>query len=586
MTASRSDVALTGWRALLAHFRPWRRSLLVIGCLSLLAALLDAAVLVAIAPLLVSVGSGKGAVSGTLAGVDITVSSGELVLLSAGLILLRAATTLVARQREARLLGTYDSAMRACLLRQFVRASWTLQAAERAGRLQQFVGGHIGRSQNALRAASQTFAAFAGLVILVLSAVLIGGPVVLAGLLAIGVIAALLRPLQRVTKQAAAEQALIAPTWTAQIAETTAMVRETRLFRLEPVVLQRARSLIDRMRRLYEREVLFTTSAPILFETAGLLLVLFGIAVIRAIEPENLTALGAAAILLMRALMHGKNLQNQHHTFGNLMPFVEALDSQIELYTNAEEPDGDTTLEKVERIELEGVEYRYRSDVIVLEEVSVAIETGRSLGIIGPSGAGKSTLLELLLRLRRPTAGSVRINGADLGTYASDSLYERIRLVPQDPRLFDATVGENVASFRDATDEEIWAALGAAGLDEEVRSMGGLSAPVGALGGELSGGQRQRLCIARAMIGDPDVIIMDEPTGALDAHSEAVVQESLRRLKERVTLIIVAHRLSTLDLCDEILVMSAGRVRAHGERTSLQQTNDYYRDALRLAGLR
>ena len=148
-------------------------------------------------------------------------------------------------------------------------------------------------------------------------------------------------------------------------------------------------------------------------------------------------------------------------------------------------------------------------------------------------------------------------------------------------------MGDNIRFFRDVTADDIVRAAKLANIHDEIRSWPrGYATPVGERGGELSLGQRQRLCIARSLVGDPDVLVLDEPTSSLDPRSEALVREALATLAPNVTLFIIAHRLSTLDTCDRIMVLQSGRLQGFDEPRHLEDSSPFYREALRLSGLK
>ena len=180
------------------------------------------------------------------------------------------------------------------------------------------------------------------------------------------------------------------------------------------------------------------------------------------------------------------------------------------------------------------------------------------------------------------------VNERPADELAAADWFGKLGFVPQEPQLLTATVAENIRFYRPEIDEPtIVAAARQAGVHDEIMRMEqGYETPVGERGSRLSGGQRQRICIARALAADPHVMIFDEPTSALDVHSEARIQESLARLKGRVTLFIVAHRLSTLNICDKVMVLRDGRLRSFGPQEELAATDEYYGEALRLSQVR
>ncbi|MGW5053670.1 ABC transporter ATP-binding protein [Actinokineospora sp. NPDC004072] len=230
-------------------------------------------------------------------------------------------------------------------------------------------------------------------------------------------------------------------------------------------------------------------------------------------------------------------------------------------------------------VEFDGVTFRH-GDRVVLDGLSLAVPQGRRVAVVGPSGAGKTTLLHLLARFHDVHGGAVRIGGVDVRAMDPDELMSRIAIVFQDVYLFDGTIEENIRIGRpDATDAQVRAAASAAGLDEVVaRLPDGWSTTVGEGGARLSGGERQRVSIARALVKDAPIVLLDEVTSALDPISEAAVHRGIERLMAGRTVLMVAHRLRTVQRADHIAFLDNGRVVESGTHTDLLRKGGRYAD--------
>ena len=215
-----------------------------------------------------------------------------------------------------------------------------------------------------------------------------------------------------------------------------------------------------------------------------------------------------------------------------------------------------------------------------LHEVSFKIEPGQVVGIVGPTGSGKSTVLSLLPRFYDPALGRVLIDGVDVADYKVAALRSQIAFVLQDTVLFRGTVRENIAYGRPgATDAEIIAAAKTANAHDFISRMPqGYDSMVGERGETLSGGQRQRIAIARALIRNSPILVLDEPTAALDTESERLVIDALRQLMKGRTVIMIAHRLSTLINADKIIVLKDGVVAEEGSHATLIARGGIYAD--------
>jgi ATP-binding cassette subfamily B protein len=224
-------------------------------------------------------------------------------------------------------------------------------------------------------------------------------------------------------------------------------------------------------------------------------------------------------------------------------------------------------------IEMRAVDFAYpsRPDTMVLKDFNLSMKAGQRVALVGPSGSGKTTTVSLLFRFYEPKAGEILFDGAPAGSLALQALRRNLALVPQEVLLFGDSIRENIAYGRPgASEEEIQEAARKANAHEFIEKLPqGYDTLAGERGTQLSGGQRQRIAIARAILADPAILILDEATSSLDAESERLVQEALDKLMENRTSIIIAHRLSTVRRCDQILVLSGGTVVERGTHEEL-----------------
>jgi ABC-type multidrug transport system fused ATPase/permease subunit len=255
----------------------------------------------------------------------------------------------------------------------------------------------------------------------------------------------------------------------------------------------------------------------------------------------------------------------------------EILDEKIE----DEAPGRVVNLPRISgQVAMEDVDFAYDSRKEVLHDIDFRAEPGTVTALVGPSGAGKSTIIGLIAAFYVPSSGRVLVDGIDLSTVKLDSYRTQLGVVLQETFLFDGTIRENVAFARpEASEAEILAACRIARVDEFAEAFEiKYDTIVGERGVKLSGGQKQRVSIARAILADPRILILDEATSSLDSESEALIQEGLRYLMRGRTTFVIAHRLSTIRRADQILVVESGRIIERGTHTSLYATGGRYYD--------
>ena len=236
-------------------------------------------------------------------------------------------------------------------------------------------------------------------------------------------------------------------------------------------------------------------------------------------------------------------------------------------------------------IKLENIGFQYPgTSNFALEEISMTVQPGETVALVGPSGAGKTTLCNLVARFYDPATGRVLLDGTDLKDIDVESFRSLLGVVEQDVFLFDGTVGENISyADRSASVEDIRKAAEVANADEFIDDLpDGYDTLIGERGVKLSGGQRQRLAIARAVLADPKILILDEATSNLDTKSERLIQTSLNRLMQDRTCFVIAHRLSTISHADQIMVLENGQLREIGSHAELMEVDGHYREMVQL----
>jgi ATP-binding cassette subfamily B protein len=372
---------------------------------------------------------------------------------------------------------------------------------------------------------------------------------------------------------------------TAEVEENVGGIRLVKAFAREERQLGRVR---DRAQRVFEQSMVSTRLRAFynpfigFLPNLGLIVVLIvgGRQAIRGqiTVGEFVAFYGYVQVLVGPVRMLGIALGMAQRAVASGARVFEVLDRQPEMTVPAGAPPlpaGDG------HVELRDVSFTYvGADEPVLDGLELDVPAGRTIALVGGTGSGKSTLVSLLPRLYDPSAGSVWIDGADVSQVQLESLRSQVGLVSDDPFLFSDTIRNNIAYARaDASQEVIEDAARRADIHDFIVSMpDGYDTLVGERGVTLSGGQRQRVAIARALVMDPRVLILDDATSSVDATTEAAIKRALRELMEGRTTFIIGHRLSTIALAVEIVVLEGGRIAARGTHEELVEASDLYRE--------
>ncbi len=371
---------------------------------------------------------------------------------------------------------------------------------------------------------------------------------------------------------------------TAEAEENVSGIRIVKAFAREEHQLHRFRRAVS---RVFDQSIYSTRLQAFYSPLLGLLPQL-GIALVLLIGGRqviagnlslgNFTAFYTYVAMLaapMRILGMTLGMAQRAIASGNRLFEILDREPQIESPTDAPPlPAGDG------RVEMRGVTLRYDGATPALTGIDLEIEAGRTVALVGPSGSGKTSLVALIARLYDPSEGSVRIDGADVRSVELVSLRSEIAFVGDESFLFTASIAENIAYARpQAGRAEIEAAAQRAQADEFIRDLpGGYDTLVGERGLTLSGGQRQRVAIARALLADPRILILDDATSSVDATTEAAIKTGLGEAMAGRTTLVIAHRLSTVSLADEVVVLDGGRIVDRGTHAELLEGCGFYRE--------
>jgi ABC-type multidrug transport system fused ATPase/permease subunit len=533
---------------------PDRRRLGLAALIAFVSGIFETVELYLIASIAVAVTSKKTMVKGHLGSLSWNLSI-ERTVLFGGVLLV---ALLLISVPLALLLASLSSRsivrMRTRILAAYLAAEQRFRTTHREGLLQQLIGEYCGRSETAVRQLS-TFCVTLCMLAVVLVGAILSSPLAAAGVfVGLALTSAVAAPLAR----RAQKNARSVTTWTramsGQVAEMARLSEEIATFDVaEPVsadVTTKITAGAESLRRLrFDGRI---SPSLHLYGTLGVVLGL--IAVFAAVSPSRLTGLAPLVLLLVRALMYVRQMLAATQGASEVAPFIEQIELELgALEQHHQERDG-VELARFAGLECRDVGFAYRNGHPVLEHVNLTIVAGEVVGIVGASGSGKTSLAGLLLRQLMPTEGMLASGGVPLPEVSPASWAALSAFVPQDTKLIYGTVADNIRFFRGGyDDDDVAGAARRAHLHGDIVALSeGYRTVIGPGARNLSGGQRQRLAIARALLSSPQLLVLDEPTSALDQHSEILISRTLHELRGSMTIVLIAHRPATIEICDRV----------------------------------
>lgn len=548
-------------RAGLVAVGPNRGLLGAVSALALVLGLLETTVVYLVARLGLSIqGTGEGIDIGGGPLPTIAVSLGQGVLIASTVLIVTVGLSYPFARLAAELSRRTLVRQRGELIQEYLAAGWDHRSGSREGYLQDLMGDYANRSEKVVDVICTIVVSTSGMLAIGVGALLVArwaAVVAMVGVVAVGVG---LRPLSRRLKNVSNGWLVENQRLMSRMAQTSRVSAEITAFDVGPMVEQGARLEIADSAVNTAQLRAFGRLTPLLFLYGAFGLVLIVIGVVNLNGSVDFTAVGPLMLLLVRALGYGKQLQTAVQAGIEYAPSIRALESAIETFSEHRAPTGSVRVARIGPIYLENVGFEYIPGQAVLRELSFHIEPGDAVAVVGPSGGGKTTLTHLLMRLRQPTTGRIVMDAVDLREIDRGSWARLVACVPQDNQLIHASVADNIRFYRSGVSEaEVEAAARSAHLHEEIVSLPeGYDTFIGQGARDLSGGQRQRLGIARALVCGPELLVLDEPTSALDQRSEQLIRQVLLELKGTVTMLVVAHRPATMEICNRIIRIDGG----------------------------
>jgi ABC-type multidrug transport system fused ATPase/permease subunit len=558
-----------------------RGPLVALGIASVLSGVTEAGILAIVAQVATTLVNRITWIHIGLGPLHVEATAGGLLAIALVLAIIRIGLQLVVSYFPARNGADVQGRLRRRMFEAFTHASWEMQSRDREGHLQEIMTSQIMQTSQAAVQATTMISAMSSFAVLVVSALVLNLAVALIVLTAAFLLFTLMRPINSIGARSARLFSRAQMAHAGGIGEANRVAEETRVFGVATAQINRINALIASAEDLFFRTQFVARLVPNVYQSLVYLVLVGGLAVMYETGSAHVASLGAVVLLLVRAGLYGQQIQGSYTFVRQATPFVERLEEVEQRYAASRPANGQTSMSKVRTLTFENVSFAYQPDRPVLSDINFEAHGSEAVGVIGPSGAGKSTLVQILLNLRAPDQGRYLINGLPVQEFLREDWYARVAYVPQEPRLVHASAAENIRYFRDLDEEAVIRAAQLARIHEDIESWpNGYETIIGPRADAVSGGQQQRICLARALAAQPEILILDEPTSALDPRSEVLIQESLTELKHTVTLFIIAHRMSTLDMCNRVMVILDGNLDAFDSIAHLERSNLYYRSAL------
>ncbi len=531
-----------------------------LSLLSILNGLLEAVFLVVLAKCAFTVANGKELV---LLAAEVEITLGQALVFTAVLLLIRLITSLLVVFYTSEISYRTIRNLRLRLIDAYLNSSWPVKESEAAGSLQQLMVKFPEQAGGLVTSICTSVAALGTLGSMLLVALFINPLGTLLILCLVLFLSVVIRPIRKLLRRLSQITASSQVSFSNDVAMTASLSLELHTF---GVLGKTKKSLADTVTRygLAERKVQTIASliSPV-YITLTYVSALVSLLIGSIIAPSQSESMAGVMLLMLRSLGYGQLIQQGLVAISSTSPAIDIVESAIEKYQTSRTTARESTLlDEIFEISFDEVNFSYRNDSNILRDFNFKLTKGEVIGVIGASGSGKSTFLQLILGLRETSNGSIKVNGLELSRIDRYSLSSLIAYVPQESTLLTGTVRENVSFFREnVSTAMILDSLETVGLKDYIETLPlGLDTTLGERGQFLSGGQRQRLSIARAIVNSPSVLILDEPTSSLDHTSESLLVQAIEKLKGSVTIVIVAHKLNTLKMCDRLMLIENGKI--------------------------
>ncbi len=473
----------------------------------------------------------------------------------------------------------YEKKIRNDLFEATLKADWPYLSKQKVGYLEQILTTDVDTSSIFFVYASNTIAVAVNLVVYSLLVVNISWIVALFTML-FGVLALLaFKPFFKINRIVSEERARLYKIVSHFVSENIIGMKLVKSAYVHEPILAKGNEYFDKVKKLNMRVAISRNLTTVTLQPLGMLFIIAIFAFFYKTHSFNFGSFAVIVYAINKVFSYFQQTQSNLHLLNTFIPYLESVNKYKNESDKYKEIDkGIGTFKFSKKLEFNNVSFSYETGEDVLSNINFTISKGEMVGLIGPSGAGKTTIVDLILRLLTPSKGEILLDGADISNISLAEWRKNIRYVSQDLFLLNDTIENNIRFYSvDLNKKDIIRAAKLANIYEFIESLPEkFDSIVGERGIMLSGGQRQRVILARVLARNPHILILDEATSALDNESEILIQKSIEGLRGGVTVLAIAHRLSTVKASDKLIVLDKGKVAEVGSPEELLKNKDSY----------
>lgn len=502
-----------------------------------------------------------------------------LLLLIVILFVLKASVQFLAKYTNEKTMAQYEARARANLFKITLQATWPHLISQKVGYLERVLLSDVSQAAGILNQISGIILIATSFIMYALVAINISPTITLVTIVLGIVIFFFFKPFFYKIRKISLKTAAIYKVASHHISENIIGAKMIKITSAENKVAEKGKEYFEELEKIRIKSIFYELLLGVFFEPLGFIFIAALFVFSYRSPGFNIAAFTVVIYLIQRMFSFGQSIQGQLYSLNGQVPYLEIVTAYRQAAINNKEVDremGHFSFE--DSLEFRHVKFAYRPHKVILEDINVSIKNGEVVGIVGPSGTGKTTIVDLILRLFAPGAGEILLDGKNISGIGLKEWKKNIGYVPQDNFFINDTVENNIRFYDDSiSEEDIITASKTADIYETIRNMPNkFKTVIGERGIELSGGQRQRIALARALARKPNILILDEATSSLDNESEAFIQKAISDLRGKTTIIIIAHRLSTVMNSDKIIALKNGKIIEQGSPDELLKNEGSY----------